>query len=94
MKKVLLGLFLTPAMVAGARADWRYCFALNPVERRFLISEPAPASEPMAVLEAEFRRVLSRRGQKIEGVACPRAEGRSGIESMINSAGRIQSQER
>jgi len=73
-------------MVAEARAEWRYCFALDPVERRFLVSEPAPASRPMAVLEAEFRRVLSSRGQKIQGVACPRSESRSGIESMINSA--------
>jgi len=86
MGKVLLSLLFTLVMVAGAHAEWRYCFALDPVERRFLMSEAAPALQPMAVLEAGFRRVLSRRGHKIEGVACPRSESRSGIELMINSA--------
>ena len=40
MRKGLLSLSFHVGMVAEARAEWRYCFALDPVERRFLVSEP------------------------------------------------------
>lgn len=83
MSNVITGLLLATSIVAEARGDWRYCYGFDAAQRRFFISEAAPSALPMAVLAAEFRLVLSRRGHKAEEVACPRWDSRNGISEMM-----------
>lgn len=83
----LAGCFALLASATGAQAvEWRYCYALTREDHRFHMSEPFPTTQPMEVIEAEFRRHLVQ--MRIDGAssACSRNPDREALREFMQAA--------
>jgi hypothetical protein len=62
------------ATTSASAADWRYCLAPAPGERKVYLSEPFQTDAPMTAVEEVFARLLTRSGLRHGEIQCPRSD--------------------
>jgi hypothetical protein len=70
----------------AAAAEWRFCIAPSPQERKIYMTAPFPAAIPMEAMESGFHQVLERSGRRHESVQCPTGPNEQAVRAMRQHA--------